>query len=283
MTDAILSRGGTSVTVPILATGGSLAIARDVGKPTAGFPKVGREDPRSQDYQNAGVQWTIVGLLRGSSAYDDAQTLAEDLIKPQTDGTALSLDLSALPSHSTYDVAPANDRALALTYRPGETDMVAVGLSLTAVGETIPGSTQSASANLSPDAGTGVKIERDGTSVTLTSGLTITRQVGRPNAKIQARNATLPTVIDQNKPASDVFEISAARLTESEATTLAEDIVRDRLGTDTLTLHFLSNLASLDAYRVFPEGSQAVRYSFQAGATDYVNMPTLKLRVVDNT
>lgn len=285
MPDAVLSRDGTSVTIPILAGGGSLAIARDTGKPTASLPAVGRENPRSQDFQNAGESFVVQGLLSGANAYSGAKTLAEDLIKPRaTTNTPLQLDLSALPSHTTYDVAPVTDSALTLTYAPGSKQLVAVQLAVSVVRRTIGGSQTSGSTG-TPDAGTGIKLERPGTSesVTLTDDLTVTRTVGRPNGKLQPSPSARPIYIDQNKPAVDEWEISASNVPEADGVALAEDLVRDRLGQESLELHFLGNLLGLDQYDVFPAGSQAVRYTFQAGATGFVNVPTLKLRTVNNS
>lgn len=285
MAQATLSRGSTSVTFDILGSGGDLLVARDVGKPTAEQSDVGREDPLIRDDLNAGDTFTVLGMLQGSGAYADAKTLAEDLVKPRaTTGTPLQLDLSDLPNKGTYDVAPASNAAATLTYAPGRVQMVGVQLQVSAVSTTNGGSLQT-QANGTPDAGSGVKIERSGTSVTITDGLEVVRKVGRPNAKLQPTTGDLPILMDEAAPAEDVFEVSG-RLgganAESNANTLEETIVRARLGDDTLTLHFLGNEFGLDAYTVHPTGSQAVRTSFSAGQTGEVGVPKLTLRVVDN-
>jgi hypothetical protein len=286
MPDAVLSRGSTSVSVPLLQDGRRLAVARDVGKPTLQTYNVGRTVPRSQDNFNAGDTWTVQGILHGSGAYADAKTLAEDLIKPRaTTGTPLQLDLSALPDRSTYNVAPITESALQLTYEPGRREMVGVQLSLQAVNQTFGGD-QDAGTTSAPDSGSGVKLDRDGTSVTLSPEVRVQRSVGRPNGKLQKRPSTLPTYIDQNKAATDQFELSG-RLVGSTATsdalTLETDIVRDRLGDATLTLHFLDGLYGLDAYPVVPSGTAATRTVVETALTDYVSVPTLDLQVVDNS
>lgn len=284
MANAVISRGGTSVSVPLLADGDTLAVARDVGKPTVKYHDVGREDPLPADHLNAGDAFTFTGLLHGSSAYSDAKTLAESLIKARaTTGTPLQLDLSALPNKGTYDVAPITSSAITLAYAPGRTEMVGVQATLNAVEQTIGGS-QTTQTHSSPDAGSGIKLTDGVNPVTLTSDLEVVRKVGRPKGKLNPRPADLPTYIDENAPASDTFEISGELTSgsaEADATTLEEDLVRSRKGQDALTLHFQSGLFGLDAYDVMPEGSQAVRTVFKAGHKGDVEVPKLALRVVD--
>lgn len=285
MVDAVLSRGSTSVTIPLLEEEGNLLVARDVGKPTLNVNDVGREDPRTQDNMNAGDAFTFTGLLAGASAFSDAKTLAEDLIKPRaTTGTPLQLDLSALPNRGTYDVAPTTQSACQLTYSAGEVNMVAVQCTLNVVSNTIGGD-QTSRSTLSPDSGTGIKLDRGGTSVAMTNDLTVVRNVGRPNAELRPIPGDLPWLMDTRDPAVDEFEISGTFLNsaESNSNTLEEDIVRARLGQSSLRLHFLGNEYGLDAYDVVPTGSQAVRTLFRSSETGVVPVPTMKLRVVDNT
>lgn len=285
MADAILSRGATSVTIPILETDGGLAVARDVGKPAANERDVGREDPLVIDNMSAGDSFTVVGLLHGAPAYTDAKTLAEELIKPRaTTDTPLQLDLSDLPGRGTYDVAPVTESAATLTYSPGRQQMVGVQLSLSVVGSTIGGE-QQAQSTLTSDAGSGVKLERDGTSVTFDTDVGLTRKVGRPQSQLLPRPADLPTFIDKNDPATDVFELSAelsGAFAASDAQTLEETIIRQRLGFETLQLHFLDNEFGLDAYDVVAKGSAALRTTFDSGETGHVGVPTLTLQAVDN-
>lgn len=282
MPDAIISRGGTSVTVPILEEGNTLVLARDVGKPTMNYQSIGREDPLPFDHLNAGDTFTFAGKLSGSNAYADAQTLAEDLIKPRaTTGTPLQLDVSALPNKSTYDVAPVSSSALTLTYETGVGQLVDVLATLSVVEETIGGA-QTAQASLSPAAGTGITLTDGSNPVTIPEP-TVTRTVGRPTGKLNPRPADLPTYIDQNKPAEDVFEITGTlkgSTPEADATTLEETLVRTRQGGAALTLDFLSNTYGLDRYNVSPEGSQAVRTVFLSGHKNEVDVATLNLRTV---
>lgn len=284
MANATLSRGGTTVDIPLLGERGSLMVARDVGKPTVNYHDVGREDPLPADHLNAGDGFTFMGLFADSSAYSDAKKLAESLIKPRaTTGTPLQLDLSDLPNKSTYDVAPTTARALTLAYVPGRVDMVGVQATLSAVETTIGGEQESQSHG-TPDSGSGIKLTDGSDSVTITNDLEVVRKVGRPNGKLNPRPADLPTYVDENDPASDVFEISGTLTganAEADAQTLEETLVRSRKGGGSLTLHFQSGLFGLDAYEVMPDGSQAVRTTFSTGEKGEVGVPTLKLRVVD--
>lgn len=137
MATATISRDTTSVTFDLYEEGGNLLVARDVGKPTAGTQPVGREDPRSSDHKSAIDGFTVVGQLVGSSAHADAKTLAEDLVKPYSDGVALELDLSAIPSLGTYEISVSSDRALQLGYEPGRVDWVSLQLTVSVVGSTV--------------------------------------------------------------------------------------------------------------------------------------------------
>lgn len=286
MVDAVLSRGATSVSIPILGEGGDLAIARDVGKPTAEEYPVGQTSPHVEDNKNASDAWTVTGLLEGPTAYADARTIAEDIIKPRVEsGTPIQLDLSALPNRGTYKVAAHTASAATLTYTPGRRQLVGVQLSLSVISDAF-GGTQPSVADQSPDAGDGIKLDRNGTSVTLAVDQTLTRKVGRPESQLHEQPADLPRLIDKNAPASDIFELDGA-LVDGNATanaqTLEETIVRGRLGDDPLTLHFLDNLYGLGAYNVVPNGSQALRTTTDVGETGVVRVPKLALKTVSNT
>lgn len=137
MATATLSRGTTSVTFNLYEEGNNLLIGRDVGKPEAETTPVGREDPRSSDHKSAIDAFTVVGQLVGGSAYADAKTLSESLVKTYSDGTALELDLSSVTGLGTYEVAVSSDRALQLGYEPGKVDWVSLQLSVTVVGSTV--------------------------------------------------------------------------------------------------------------------------------------------------
>lgn len=287
MVSGTITRGNTSVSFDLIETGGSLLIARDVGKPNLNVYERGREDPRTQDYWSALSVWTVVGYLTGTSAYDDAQTLAESVIKPRLDtNTVLELDLSNVTDLGVYDTAPNGASALQLEYVPGERNFVGLQLQLVEV-DSVDGGSQTSRATINPDADAGdLKLERPGIAeLVFDTDVSVSRSVGRPGAEVDRQPAELPRYVDKNAPAEDVFEISA-ELTGgiSDANTLIEDILRPQLAGGSLRLHFLSNLYSLDAYEVVPIGSQAGRAQVgEAGVTESIRNPVLKLRTVDQT
>lgn len=140
MTEAILSRDGTSVTITLgPADGEGMSNAIDVGKPRSDMSDAGTVDPRSIDHWGGFKTITLNGYFDGDTAYSDAQTLAEDLIKPYSDGNDLVFDATSLPEFDeTVLVAPTNQRACVLTYEPGGvTNMVGVELSLPMVSNTL--------------------------------------------------------------------------------------------------------------------------------------------------
>lgn len=133
---ATLSRGGTSVTFDVIGEGGTPLVIWDVGKPNASEQRSGRENPRSQDFWSGLRQVNVRGELNRNTAHQDAITIAEELVKPYSGGSALELDLSQLQNHGTYEVAPLQN-ALVLQYPPGTVDVVIVDLSLPVVSSTL--------------------------------------------------------------------------------------------------------------------------------------------------
>ena len=133
---ATVARGTTSVTFDVVGEGGQPVVISDVGKPNAQEQRSGRADPRSSDFWSGLRQFTVRGELNRESAHADAFTLAEDLIKAYSGGTPLELDLSELPGHGTYEVAPL-DNALNLEYPSGTKNVVLCELSLPVVSSTV--------------------------------------------------------------------------------------------------------------------------------------------------
>lgn len=280
---ATLTRNGTSVDLDLIGEGRDLVLARDVGKPTSQTHTTGAENPRYQDYQNAQDTFVLTAFLVGSGAYSDAKTLAEDIIKPRL-SSALTLDLSALPSRSTYSVVPAPNSACTLSYVPGTVNIVGVQLSLPVV-DRVQGGTQTAAGSSSPASGSGVRLTRsdDGTSITLSRDLTLTRTVSRPSLELNPTNSELPIAIDQNEPAQDNWELSGDLVSSSansDANTFEEDLIRPRLGDATIELEFLGNQWNLDKYTTAPTESRAIRTSLSAGQKGVMSVPTIQLQTV---
>jgi len=281
---ATLQRGSTSVDIDIVGEGGEPVVSWDVGKPNADEQRSGRIDPRVSDFWSGLRQVTLQGELPLSSAHADALTLAEELVKPPNDGNPLELDLSSLPQHGTFEVAPLQN-ALTLTYPEGTNSVVQVGLSLPVVSKT-DGNTASI-ASTSTTAGSGpIKLSRGGTSVTFDKALELERSVGRPQSVVRrAPNQDDPRYIDKRKSATDEFSFSAVfkgSNANSDAVTLRDDIILSPLQRETLTLDF-QGYYGLGSYEVFPFGSAPVRTQFQAGDKDVVVVPDITLRVVDNS
>lgn len=133
---ATLSRGNTSVSFDVIGEGGQPLVFWDVGKPNASEQRSGRVDPRSSDFWSGLRNITVRGEMDRSSAYADAETIAEDLVKPYSGGDPLELDLSALAEHGTYEVAPLQ-QALVLQYPPATRNVVIVDLSVPVVSQTL--------------------------------------------------------------------------------------------------------------------------------------------------
>lgn len=138
MVDATLSRGATSVTFHIWQEAGNLAIARDVGKPELKVQEVSRETPRSADLKSGLDQLTVLGVLTGPDAYADADTIAEDLIKPHSGGVPLNLDLTGVTGFDTvFEVGVPSANAYQCDYVPGRKDRVDISLTVPIVSDTI--------------------------------------------------------------------------------------------------------------------------------------------------
>lgn len=293
MVDVTLSRAGASVDISLFGGGGDLLSARDVGKPTQQVEEVGgKQAARSRDHSNAQSVWTIAGVLIGQSAYSDAKKLAEDIVVPwmKTD-KPLSLDLSSLSQRGTYSVVPATKSSCTLTYVPGKLDVVGVQLGLAEV-DTVLGKTEDDDDQLplpvsSPGSGRGIRITRQATgdSIDLTVENAVTRKVGRPSIKLNRATRELPVAVDQNKPASDIFELSGVLVSSAhqEAKKLEESIILPPLADSLLSLEFLGNEYGLAKYDVVPVGSQSLRTSINAGQKDIQYINKLELRTIDNS
>lgn len=133
MAACTVSRGEAAVTFDVTERAGSLVIARDLGKPAQRVYNVGGEDPKASDHRSANDSFTVVGQLTGGTAYGDALTLAEDIVKTHSEGTAATLTFDGAGNLGSYDVAFPNDRSLSLHYPPGRTEWVSLQLNATVV------------------------------------------------------------------------------------------------------------------------------------------------------
>lgn len=135
----------------------------------------------------------------------------------------------------------------------------------------------------------GIKLDRDGTSVTLTDDLALQRQAGRPNSELQPQPssvAELPKYVDKPRAPRDFFTLSGeftSSNAESDANTLVTQILRPPLGRGSLTLTFQNGVWELTSYNVVPVGGRSGRVSWVAGDTGIVRVNELALLVVDNS
>lgn len=282
MVDVTVSRGSTSVDISLLSDGAQDPLLPvDIGKPNQNFQNSGALDPRVSDFWSVQKTYTILGRLTGSNAYDDAITLA-DLIKSNSDGTELTLDVPLPEFDSTFNVAPAVgvSEALSLAYPPGGRDRVDVELSLTRINSTLAGATQNAS---TPTAtGTGpIQLIASSNPIDLTPDVTVNRLIGRPKSTIGKRSdQTFPVHIDHQKAAYDAFELSYKEVADvglniGDLATFVETI----RGRDSLALDF-NGIYGMGQFDVVFEGSNALRHVRQSGEGAVSTVPTINLRRV---
>lgn len=282
MAEATISRNGTSVTLPLLADGaGTALVARDIGKPNLSVQSTGSINPRFLDFWSGNEQFTLTGRFWDSNAYSDAISLA-DLIKENSNGTPLTLDINISDYDSDMTVAPAvgSDAALSLSYSPGRRNDVDVQLSLVRISELRGGTDQPAS---TPTAsGTGpIQLTDGSTPVDLVDGVTVTRNVGRPQSVIRRSPVSVyPFYIEKPKTAYDAFEL-AFDITSNTVSTVNDiaDLFSQRLGRSPLTLDF-NGLYGMGEFNVVPDGSQALRHNRESGFQGVASIPTVNLRRV---
>lgn len=280
MVNVTLSRGGTSVDIELLESGGTPLISKDVGKPNQQIWDVGSINPQFRDVWSTNNQYTIVGRLTGSSAYSDAHTLA-DLIKSNANGTLLDLSIPLNDFDDTIKVAPAagQDESVALAFNPGWKDYVEVDLALTRVDELLGSYQQDASTPTTSGSGP-IQITDGSTTVDLVQDVTIQRGVGRPNATVRRRQRDYPAFTDTKKTAYDGFEL-AFEFTDNAVSNINDltSIFDQQLGTSPLTLDF-QGVFGLGSFSVVPEGAQAMRHTRPAGEQATTLVPTVNLRRV---
>lgn len=286
MSEITLSRGATSVTIDAVGETSRPTVVYSQSKPQQDITPVSNVDPRSSDQFQSVPQFTINGYLKSTTAYEDARTLCEDLIKPHSGGSDLTLGLSNVSGFGSYTVAPNSDSAVSVTYTSGQRDLVEVELQLTKVDTTVGGAATESftSSTVTPGNGGSVTLSNpaNGESVTLNENLSVKRSVGRPSSTVRP-NPTSVTYIDKVRSASDTFELSG-RLTDAsartDAVTLIEDVLGTPLGRDSLTLTFNNNLYGYDTFDVVPVGSRAGRAVVNASEKGLARVNGVTLRTI---
>ncbi len=283
MATATLERDGTSVDIPLLSnSSGTPLVVRGIGKPHVNFRNGGVINPRHDDLWSGLEQYTITGRFHETDAYSDAIKLV-DLIKSPSQGPELTLNIDMPDYESDIFVAPAagQDEALAVTYNPGWRDYVEVDLALTRINKTFSGDIDQ-TANTPTASGSGpIELSYRGTTVQLTSDITVERTVGRPNSVIRKNSlTTYPDHFEKFKSAADRFELSFefAENTVSKTNEVV-DLFTKRLAYSSLTLDF-NGLYGMGSFNVVPDGSEAVRHTRQSGYKSSGVIPSVSLRRV---
>jgi len=277
MANATLSRGSTSIDIPLQKEGGENLVAVTFGKPEVNVRESGGTiNPRVID------NWSGIQTIELRGTLFDYATTHElaDLVKSAS-GTPLELSLPSNLYPDSLTVAPAasQDSALTLTYPAGRRDVVDVALSLTRVGQTNAAIEQSAA---TPTAtGTGpVEVTAGGTTVQLPTGdLSLERSVGRPNDVVRRQPSTAdPRYQVKAKVTNDVFAFGFETTEDIPATlnTIRDSIFRARLGRRGVTVDF-NGVLGLGSFEAIPVGSSPFRQVHQAGKRWVIN-PVLEFR-----
>jgi hypothetical protein len=269
---------GTSVTLPLLSSGGGTVFGLDVGKPELAIRDGGGQlNPRFRDEYNGIQTYTLNGIFKSDNAYQNAIDIA-DMFKSQYNGGGIEFDFTLSEIYDTDTVVPAigNDTAVTLTYDPGRKNWVEASLSLSRVDSVESNNELLASTPTGTGSGPvklqGIKIRDD---------LSIERTIGRPNDSDQSvTNSNLPLYIYKRKPANDEFAITfqdtqTARQTVSDL----KDLFSRPLGGTPLTLNF-NGIYGMGAFNVVPTGSQAIRFIEVAGEEGISQVPQINLKRV---
>ncbi|UBF23345.1 hypothetical protein M1M40_gp67 [Halorubrum tailed virus 29] len=277
MAVATLSRGTTSVDIPLVEEGGEILVSATFGKPETQVRQSGGTlNPRVQDNWSSlqGVQ--LAGRLFD---YQTSHDLADLVKSASLDPLELSLPSDIYPDTLTMAPAAKQDTALTLKYPAGKRDNVNVSLNLTRVGDIFAANEQQAT---TPTAtGTGpIELRIGGTTVEVpTAGLGLERTVGRPNDVIRRQPQTAdPRYEVKAKVTSDVFTFNfeAVQNAQSVLNSITDNVFREQLRRDGIIVDF-NGVLGLGAIEAVPVGSAPFR-QVQSAGQDWVTVPTLELR-----
>jgi len=282
MLTATLSRGSTSVDIPIVEEENTPLITISNGKPELQIRKTQEAlDPLFQDRYSQLQQFDIQGRFFGQGAFADAITLT-DMIKTGDPDTALTLDapLPEIPTDVMVAPSVGSDQALDVAYNPGRRNWVELDLGLTRISK-LQGSIDQ-QAQTPTASGSGPITLSDGTAtVEIDTGVQVNRSVGRPNSNAsRTPNARFPRYVEKPKTASDSLSLSFRDISTDVTDTQALiNMISQQLGTTPLTLDF-NGLFNFGSFEVVPDGSAAFRTQRLSGFADTSNVPALDLRVV---
>lgn len=282
MTNATLSLGSESVTIPLLEEGGQVLVSSDLGKPSVNLPNAGGSlFPRSLDNWSGVQNISLRGRFHDSNAYSDAITLVE-LIEDDWGNDELRLDigLSEYDSNMLVMASAGSDQAVSLDYQPGHKNDVVVDLSVTRVGR-IDG-TGSRDVTTPTASGTGpIQLQALGNTVDLKTDIVVNRTAGRPNDVVRRQpNGEFPYGINKQKVITEDITLEFA-LPETPVSALESigAIFRSQLGREPVTLDF-NGIYGYGAFSVLPVGSAPFRQARRAGYEGMVTCPTFSFRRV---
>lgn len=277
--DATLTRNGETITLPLLDEGAaSPLVARDIGKPESG--EQNEQSFINPTWQDRWSQLHSFSLLGRFFNHDDAITFA-DFIKSHGAGSPIQLDVPLDEFDGPVDVAPAPEQtnALTLTYEPGQTDMVGVECTFTAIQNAF--GSRGNEAHTPRDSGDGpITLSYGADSVELIADVNAERTVGRPNTELQRTVGDFPNYIDAGNAAHDELSLSAQFPHDAVSNAQALiDMTGVPLGNDALTLDF-NGIYGMGAFDVVPDGSASIRMVRPSAEADVITIPSLDFRVV---
>ena len=277
MAVATLTRGNTSIEIPLQEEGGEILVSSTFGKPEVDIRRSGGTlNPRSQD-QFSGLQnFEIAGKLFD---YETSHDLADLIKSASTEPLELTIPSDLYEDDITVAPSAGSDSALGLSYPAGRRNIVDVSLTLTRVGQVQGVGGQQAQTPRASGSGP-VQIRIGSTSVDLpTAGLSLERSVGRPNDVVRRRPSQAdPAYQVKPKVTSDVFTFAFETLDNIPETlnAITENIFREQLGRGGVTIDF-NGVLGLGAIEAIPVGSSPFRQVHQAGR-GWVTVPTLEFR-----
>jgi hypothetical protein len=282
MASVTLSRGATSIDIPLVEESGEQLLSTTFGKPEVQVRQSGGTlNPRVQDQFSGLESFTLVGKLFD---YQTSHDLADLVKSASTDPLELSIPLDEYPDTVTVAPAAGQDTALGLNYPAGRKNLVDVDLNLTRVGDVVGiGSQQATTPTAS---GTGpVEVRVNGTTVELpTAGLSLERTVGRSNDAVRrVPSEPDPRYEVKAKVTSDVFTFSFETLENIPSTlnSLTDAVFRSQLGREGVTVDF-NGVLGLGEIQAIPVGSGPFRQVHQSGQ-DWVINPELSFRRIFDT
>ena len=277
MVNATLSRGGTSIDIPLVEEGGTLLVSSSFGKNEVDIRRSGGTlDPRVNDQWSGLQNFEIVGKFFD---YGTSHDLADLIKSASTEPLELTIPGDLYEDNISVCPSAGSDSALGLSYPAGRRNIVDVSLTLTRVGQVQGVGEQQAQTPRASGSGP-VQIRVGSRTVDLpTAGLSLERAVGRPNDVVRRRPRQAdPRYQVKPKVTSDVFTFAFETLDNIPETlnAITENIFRDQLGRGGVTIDF-NGVLGLGAIEAIPVGSSPFRQVHQAGR-GWVTVPTLEFR-----